>query len=131
MKRLIFLLAFVFAGLVLYGQVPANVTDNVYAPITDINTVGGGFAGGDSRAAAYTKINTAFAILDTLYSHYVIGNVTDGAPTDAQIDTILQVSPSAVQGHRYFILDTLGTEQMYHVISTGTGWAVDSMAIAQ
>ena len=52
MKKLIFVLSLAFVSLVGFGQVDT------------LNTVGGGFAGGDSRKAAYEKINDNDLLLE-------------------------------------------------------------------
>ncbi len=57
--------------------------------------------------------------------------LTDGAPTDAQIDTATGATPSSAgSGWKRLILDSNGTELMYIIISDGTNWQYTAMTKA-
>ena len=51
------------------------------------------------------------------------GALTDGAPTDAQLDAAIGSTPAAVgAGWRTTVVDTDGTALVYLVVSDGTSW---------
>ena len=59
--------------------------------------------------------------------YYIIkqfsGSLTDGAPTDAQIDAITELTPAtATAGYRLTIKDSDGTGLLYLVESDGSAW---------
>jgi hypothetical protein len=54
---------------------------------------------------------------------YFSGSLTDGAPTDAEIDAITGLTPIIVGANRKFLIkDTDGTELYYDIISNGVYW---------
>ncbi len=59
------------------------------------------------------------------------GDLTDGAPTDAEIDSATGTTPAAVgAGWRTSILDTTGSALIYLVVSDGTNWQYTALTIA-
>ena len=58
-------------------------------------------------------------------------SLTDGAPTDAQIDSATGTTPAAVgSGWRTTILDSDGSALLYIIISDGSNWQYTAMTIA-
>jgi hypothetical protein len=54
---------------------------------------------------------------------YLSGSLTDGTPTDAQIDSVTGLTPAgAGAGYQCMIKDTNGTGLLYLIISDGTDW---------
>lgn len=73
----------------------------------------------DYSSGAGVRWCTDRAYVDSYYS----GSLTDGAPTDAEIDGIIGSTPSAVGANRkYLIKDTDGTGLYYDIISDGSNW---------
>jgi len=59
------------------------------------------------------------------------GSLTDGTPTDAEIDTITGTTPAAVgAGWSVDILDSDGSALIYRVTSDGTNWQYQALTIA-
>ena len=109
------------AGLIAYGQT-----------LDTLETVGGGFLGGDSKKVAYEKLNDVILTTDSLAYNIVTDTLTAGAPTAAEITAALGFGPTAViAGMKYYILDATGTALIYTIISDGTNWHSDSTLIAQ
>jgi len=51
------------------------------------------------------------------------GTLTDGAPTDAELDALIASTPAAKgAGWSCFVIDDGGTEVNYYVVSNGTAW---------
>ena len=61
----------------------------------------------------------------------ISASLTDGAPTDAQIDSATGTTPSAAgAGAQYIIIDSDGTGLVYKVISSGSSWFYDVLTEA-
>jgi len=59
------------------------------------------------------------------------GSLTDGAPTDAEIDTVTDTTPATVgAGWSVTILDSDGTGLLYRIESDGTNWQYQILTIA-
>jgi autotransporter-associated beta strand protein len=66
-------------------------------------------------------------IIQTPISH----SLTDGTPTDAEIDAATGTTPSAAgSGYKVLILDSDGSGLMYIIISDGTNWQYTTMTKA-
>ncbi len=80
----------------------------------------------------FTDTNTGTKTLAELAEPSVISHsLTDGAPTDAQIDAATGTTPAAVgSGWRTTILDSDGSALMYIIISDGTNWQYTALTIA-
>jgi len=75
-----------------------------------------GVAYGDNWVPSYG------AIRNMVYNQ-LTGSLTDGAPTDAEIDTVTGTTPSAVgAGWAVTIKDNDGTGLLYRIESDGTNW---------
>jgi len=85
-----------------------------------------------SQALKVPRVNsgeTALEFTDSLPAYS--GALTDGAPTDGEIDTITGTTPAAVgSGWAATILDTTGSTLMYIITSDGTNWQYFVGAIA-
>jgi hypothetical protein len=76
---------------------------------------------------AYTHLGRATIIDNRLLT----GALTDGAPTDAQIDAVIGVTPAVAGiGYSCRIFDTNGTGLTYLVRSDGTNWIYTALAKA-
>ena len=77
---------------------------------------------------AFTKsVAVDGAISQTPISH----SLTDGAPTDAEIDSATGTTPAtAGSGWKRLILDSDGSALMYIIISDGSNWQYTTMTIA-
>jgi hypothetical protein len=53
---------------------------------------------------------------------YFTGSLTDGIPTDAEIDAILGTPATVGSGYKAVIKDSDGTGLIYAVFSDGSGW---------
>lgn len=60
--------------------------------------------------------------------NYYTGALTDGAPTNAEINTIITAPTGA--GYEAIIKDTTGSSKMYKVIYDGTGWHYEEFTTA-
>ena len=122
MKKLFFALIFVFAGLMAFGQT-----------LDTLNTVGGGFAGGDSRKVAYNKINDVIISTDSLlYQTILEGDLTDTVPTLAEITTAVGSNPANVTGRSYLVKDTSTFVTYWPVTALDSVWGVsDSLTLSQ
>jgi len=59
------------------------------------------------------------------------GALTDGAPTDAQLDSATSTTPAAVgAGWKAIVTDTDGTALSYLIVSDGTNWHYVALAVA-
>ena len=128
MKKLIFVLSLAFVSLVGFGQVDT------------LNTVGGGFAGGDSRKAAYEKINDNDLLLEDRIDSAAATIITSTAAIALRVtyaDSIgTDVAGTYVTGHDN--IASLATKEgvltnsagLLSALSdeTGTGLAVFSIA---
>ncbi|KKM75014.1 hypothetical protein LCGC14_1394560 [marine sediment metagenome] len=66
-------------------------------------------------------------IVKSLISH----SLTDGAPTDAEIDAATGTTPAgAGAGATYLILDSDGSALIYKIVSDGSSWQYEALAIA-
>lgn len=74
--------------------------------------------------ADYSANSTARWCTDRAYvDSYYSGSLTDGAPTDAELDAAIGSTPSGVGANRKFLVkDTDGTGLYYDVISDGSNW---------
>jgi len=115
---------------------------------TSIINLGGGYGGYNATTATYfwaagSIVNdngTHMATIDTTGFHLkagafkavqLTGSLTDGAPTDAQIDTITGSTPAGVgAGWSVTILDSDGSGLLYRIESDGTNWQYQVLAIA-
>lgn len=122
MKKFILLVALVLGGLTVQAQISP---DSSSTGSSLLNEVGSGVfgGGGDSKAAAYTKINNLF---DTLHTFFVVDTVTN-ALDSTEIDDILGISPATAPGKKWYLvaLDSM----FYTIISDGTNWYVDSLSL--
>jgi len=59
------------------------------------------------------------------------GSLTDGTPTDAEIDAIVGDTPANMgAGWQVTILDNDGSGLMYRIESDGTSWGYQALTIA-
>lgn len=58
------------------------------------------------------------------------GSLTDGAPTDAEIDAIILTTPASFGKGIFTIKDTTGTKLLYKIESDGTDWYYIAMSKA-
>lgn len=69
--------------------------------------------------------------VDTKAGNLLSASLTDGTPTDAEIDSATGTTPAAVgSGWKCFILDTDGSTLIYMIISDGTSWQYVAMTKA-
>jgi len=84
--------------------------------------------------ADYSSNYTDRSIVDKEYVDkpaVISHSLTDGAPTDAQIDSATGTTPAAAgSGRFYYILDSDGSGLMYIIISDGTNWQYTALTIA-
>ena len=89
---------------------------------SSVSITNGGFSTGSGRNLIVNE-----AIVQIVISH----SLTDGAPTDAQIDAATGTTPAAVgSGWKRLILDSDGSALMYIIISDGSNWQYTVMTIA-
>jgi hypothetical protein len=70
-------------------------------------------------------------LVDKGYSDsYYSGSLTDGAPTDAELDAILGTPVSRGAGFKASVKDTNGTGLIYLVVTDGTGWYYTATTLA-
>ncbi len=85
-------------------------------------------------AADYSANYTDRSLVDKEYVDapaVISHSLTDGAPTDAQIDSATGTTPAAVgSGWKTHIFDSDGSALMYIIISDGTNWQYTAMTIA-
>ena len=67
-----------------------------------------------------TGVDTVF--LDVIHQSQYTGSLTDGTPTDAEIDAILGTPATAGAGFRATILDSDGTALLYRIETNGISW---------
>ena len=78
-----------------------------------------------------TAIAANGAAIGTLNPTQYSGALTDGAPTDAELDAAIGSTPAAVgAGWRTTVIDTDGTALVYDVVSDGTNWWYTAMTKA-
>ena len=111
-------------GLTLGTQVTVNAD-----PATNLTDAANGALAYDSTSheiQAYT--NSAWrSLTDKAYT----GSLTDGAPTDAELDSAIGSTPSEVgAGWKCVVTDTDGTALSYLVMSDGTNWQYAALTIA-
>lgn len=91
---------------------------------SQLDTISNGESGFDARA----KINAAILQLndtidaDSVIFNYKTGNLTDGAPTEAEITAVVGSPSSKDNGWTARIKDTDGTGLIYYLITDGTNW---------
>lgn len=79
-----------------------------------------------SGVAKYKILDNGAVIQDEL-----TGSLTDGAPTDAEIDAIIGNTPAGVgAGYKVSILDSNGSGLIYLIESDGTNWQYVAMTKA-
>ena len=101
-----------------YDSKSLIITESIMVISDDIELEGIAY-GGDYSADADERWITDRAYVDSYYS----GSLTDGAPTDAELDAAIGSTPSGVGANRKFlVLDTDGTGLYYVVISNGSNW---------
>lgn len=86
--------------------------------------------------ADYSTNYTARSLPDSAHVASMVnlqftGSLTDGAPTDAQIDSATGTTPAAVgAGWKCTILDSDGSALIYIIVSDGTNWQYTALTIA-
>ena len=85
-------------------------------------------------AADYSANFTDRSLVDKEYVDkpaVILHSLTDGAPTDAQIDSATGTTPAtAGEGRQYIIEDSDGSGLIYIIISDGTNWQYTAMTKA-
>jgi len=95
-----------------------------------------GLRGVDATYFLYSEYGDIYSNGDLQFTGAVTqtqltGSLTDGAPTDAQIDTITGTTPAVVgAGWSVTILDSDGSGLLYRIESDGTNWQYQVLAIA-
>lgn len=88
----------------------------------------GGLRGADRTYFLYSEygdnyLNGDLEVTGAIKQAQLTGSLTDGAPTDSEIDTVIGTTPDAVgAGWAVTILDSDGTGLLYRVESDGTNW---------
>ena len=101
-----------------------------------IHNKDGGLRGADNTYFLYSEygdnyLNGELEVTGGIKQTQLTGSLTDGAPTDAQIDTITGTTPAAVgAGWQVTIKDNDGTGLLYRIESDGTNWFYTVMAQA-
>jgi len=76
-------------------------------------------------------LNGDLEVTGAIKQTQLTGSLTDGAPTDAQIDGITSTTPAAVgAGWAVTILDSDGSGLLYRIESDGTNWQYQVLTIA-
>ena len=75
--------------------------------------------------------NGDYVVGDGIVLKAYSGALNDGAPTAAELTTLIGATP-AVKGAGWMgiVLDTAGTETRYHVTSDGTSWLYSAFTVA-
>lgn len=112
-KLTLILLFFAFLG---YSQTIDLNKPNNYS-ILKANTL----VMGTDTATGMTSIDS---ITHSIFKQtQLTGSLTDGTPTDAEIDAIIGTTPAVVGiGYRRTIKDSDGTGLLYRIESDGTNW---------
>lgn len=77
------------------------------------------------------NIGGEITVTGGILPRYLSGALTDGAPTDAEIDGITSSTPAGLgAGYMFLIKDTDGSGLIYTIISDGTAWQYTAMTIA-
>jgi hypothetical protein len=88
----------------------------------------------DDVAANETDVATNAAAIATLEGNVhqqYSGALTDGAPTDAELDAAIGSTPAAVgAGWRATVIDTTVSSLVYLVVSDGTTWWYTALTAA-
>jgi hypothetical protein len=90
----------------------------------------------DERVNVLLRDSTAMVQVDSLMVDAVTqvqltGSLTDGTPTDAEIDAVVGLTPAQVgAGWTVTILDSDGSALLYRVESDGTNWQYEPLTIA-
>ena len=115
------LLRFVFGRSGSYTDVNASYLDLVPSASDAVDL------GSSTHSLRWQNLWISDAISQTPISH----SLTDGAPTDAQIDSATGTTPSSAgSGYKRLILDSDGSKLMYIIISDGTNWQYFTGTIA-
>ncbi len=111
-------------GLTLGTQITVNADPS--SNLTDAANGSLAYDSTDHEVQAYT--NSAWrSLTDKAYS----GSLTDGTPTDAQLDSAIGSTPSAVgAGWKCIVTDTDGSALSYLVMSDGTNWQYVALTAA-
>ena len=96
-------------------------------------TYNGGSAQGSFNATGFSTYDFDNNVKTTggIFPRYLSGALTDGAPTDAEIDGITSSTPAGLgAGYMFLIKDTDGSGLIYEIISDGTAWQYKVLTIA-
>lgn len=83
---------------------------------------------GEILYTAFQKVNASIRQLndtiaaDSVIFNYHIGALTDGAPTEAEINAILGTPLSKAGGFTARIKDNTGTVLIYYLVTDGVSW---------
>jgi len=93
----------------------------------NLTTVGAKLLSLQNNSSEKFNVDKDGAIFQTVISY----SLTDGAPTDAEIDAATGTTPAAVgSGWKRIILDSDGSALMYIIISDGSNWQYTALTIA-
>jgi len=123
MKKLIISLTILLLGVTAFSQVKPIHLNNpliVKGRVTSEAVVTDSFSLGGSP-----PMNTIYSLssgLPYLKVQVPSANLTDEAPTQSELVSLLGSASTAGIGYFTFVLDLNGTASMYGVVSTGTAW---------
>lgn len=98
------------------------------APTTPAANTGTLYMDSSDEKPYFANSTTTYDLTST---QQFTGALTDGIPTDAQIDSATGTTPAAVgAGWRTSVLDTDGSALVYLIVSDGSNWQYTALTIA-
>lgn len=105
------------------------LSTSVFCQLDTVNNGSGpGVGDGEILYSAFEKVNRAIVQLndtidaDSVIFNYKSGSLTDGTPTEAEINVVLGSPGSKSPGWTARIKDTDGTGLVYYLVTDGTNW---------